>query len=124
MGRPWGCFLYQYMNNQNYFARILQLHIVYMRKRCYNYYTMCNMGCEIMECSKKIKELRESTGMNRKEFCEYFQIPYRTVTEWERDNRHAPKYVLRLLEYYIRMEKMTKDEEQKHGRKNGVDDHR
>lgn len=41
-----------------------------------------------MECSKKIKELRESTGMNRREFCEYFDIPYRTVTEWERDNRH------------------------------------
>ena len=77
-----------------------------------------------MECSTKIKELRESTGMNRKEFCEYFQIPYRTVTEWERDNRHAPKYVLRLLEYYIRMEKMAKDEEQKYGRKNGVNDHR
>ena len=42
--------------------------------------------------------------MNRKEFCEYFQIPYRTVTEWELDNRHAPEYVLRLLEYYIRNE--------------------
>ena len=39
--------------------------------------------------------------MNRKEFCKYFQIPYRTVTEWELDNRHAPEYVLRLLEYYI-----------------------
>lgn len=64
-----------------------------------------------MECSKKIKELRESTGMNRKEFCDYFQIPYRTVTEWERDNRHAPEYVLRLLEYYIRMEKMEKGKE-------------
>ena len=51
--------------------------------------------------AKKIKELRESTGMNRKEFCEYFQIPYRTVTEWERGNRHAPEYVLRLLAYYI-----------------------
>lgn len=63
---------------------------------------------KIMDCSKKIKELRESTGMNRKEFCEYFEIPYRTVTEWERDNRHAPAYVLRLLEYYIRMEKLTK----------------
>ena len=63
-----------------------------------------------MDCSKKIKELRESTGMNRKEFCEYFGIPYRTVTEWERDNRHAPEYVLRLLEYYIRMEKMVKTE--------------
>lgn len=50
---------------------------------------------------KRIIELRESTGMNRKDFCEYFQIPYRTVTEWERGNRHAPEYVLRLLEYYI-----------------------
>jgi DNA-binding transcriptional regulator YiaG len=62
----------------------------------------------MMNCSKKIKELRESTGMNRKEFCDYFQIPYRTVTEWERDNRHAPEYVLRLLEYYIRMNNMVK----------------
>ena len=62
------------------------------------------------EYSKKIKELRESTGMNRREFCDYFQIPYRTVTEWERDNRHAPEYVLRLLEYYIRMEKRMKEE--------------
>ena len=64
-----------------------------------------------MDHSKKIKELRESTGMNRKEFCEYFNIPYRTVTEWERDNRHAPEYVLRLLEYYIRMENLVKDKE-------------
>ena len=65
----------------------------------------------MMDCSKKIKELRESTGMNRKEFCDYFQIPYRTVTEWERDNRHAPEYVLRLLEYYIRSEKLMKKKE-------------
>ena len=64
-----------------------------------------------MDYGKKIKELRESTGMNRREFCEYFDIPYRTVTEWERDNRHAPSYVLRLLEYYIRMEKLMKDKE-------------
>ena len=61
-----------------------------------------------MDCKEKIKELRESTGMNRKEFCDYFSIPYRTVTEWERDNRHAPEYVLRLLEYYIRMEGLIK----------------
>lgn len=54
-----------------------------------------------MDHSEKIKELRESTGMNRREFCDYFHIPYRTVTEWERDNRHAPEYVLRLLEYLL-----------------------
>ena len=72
---------------------------------------MCNgrRDNNIMERSKKIIELRESTGMNRREFCDYFNIPYRTVTEWERDNRHAPEYVLRLLEYYIRMEKLMLD---------------
>lgn len=65
-----------------------------------------------MDYSEKIKALRESTGMNRKEFCEYFNIPYRTVTDWEHDNRHAPDYVLRLLEYYIRMEGLIKKKQQ------------
>ena len=54
----------------------------------------------------EIKELRESTGMNRKEFCEYFEIPYRTVTEWERGTRKMPDYVLRLLAYKVKMEKL------------------
>ena len=62
-----------------------------------------------MEKADKIKQLRELTGMNRKEFCEYFQIPYRTVSEWERDGRHAPDYLIRLLEYYIKIEQITKD---------------
>ncbi len=44
--------------------------------------------------------------MNRKEFCECFQIPYRTVTDWELGNRHAPEYVVRLLAYYIQTENM------------------
>ncbi len=64
-----------------------------------------------MNCSNKIKELREMTGMNRKEFCEYFQIPYPTVTDWELEHRHAPDYLLRLLEYYIRTENVTKKNE-------------
>ena len=59
------------------------------------------------ECQIEIKKLRESTGMNRKEFCEVFDITYRTVTEWERGTRNAPNYVLRLLAYYIRMENMV-----------------
>jgi DNA-binding transcriptional regulator YiaG len=61
-----------------------------------------------LECKDKIRELRESTMMNRKEFCDYFEIPYRTVTEWELGGRHAPEYVLRLLEYYIRAEKLER----------------
>ncbi len=32
-----------------------------------------------MDVQNEIKKLREQTGMNRKQFCEYFEIPYRTV---------------------------------------------
>ena len=67
-----------------------------------------------MDYGEKIKALRESTGMNRKEFCAYFDIPYRTVTDWEHDTRHAPDYVLRLLEYYIRMEGLIKKKKTAH----------
>ncbi len=62
-----------------------------------------------MDKAAKIKELRESTGMNRREFCEYFKIPYRTMSEWERDGRHAPDYLIRLLDYYVRMEGLIKE---------------
>ena len=40
-----------------------------------------------MKVKDKVRTLRESTGMNRKEFCEYFGIPYRTMTEWELGHR-------------------------------------
>lgn len=62
-----------------------------------------------MNCQEKIKELRKRTGMNRKEFCAHFGIPYQTVTDWERGQRRAPDYVLRLLEYYVRMQMMKED---------------
>lgn len=62
-----------------------------------------------MEIKDQVKALRESTGMNRKEFCKYFGIPYRTVTEWERGNRKMPDYVLRLMEYQIKMEKIGRE---------------
>ena len=82
------------------------------RKICYDIYTMCTFGDGInMEIKDEIKELRESTGMNRKEFCEYFGIPYRTVTEWERGTRKMPDYVFRLLAYRIKMEKFSGKEE-------------
>ena len=66
-----------------------------------------------MDKSEIIRRLRKSTGMNRKEFCDYFQIPYRTVSEWERDGRHAPDYVIRLLEYYILTEGLNDSKKSK-----------
>ena len=36
-----------------------------------------------MNIAIKIKELRESVGMTRKEFAEYTGIPIRTLEDWE-----------------------------------------
>ena len=59
-----------------------------------------------MEAREELKKLRESTGMNRKEFCEYFEIRYMTETEWELGNRRVPQYLLRLMEYKVEMERL------------------
>ena len=76
-----------------------------------NTYTMCKIRKRKMETKDKIKKLRESTGMNRKEFCEYFEIPYRTVTEWERGTRKMPDYILRLLAYRVKMDNLIVKED-------------
>ena len=60
-----------------------------------------------MGAREELRKLRESTGMNRKEFCEYFEIPYMTVTDWELGNRRVPQYLLRLMEYKIEIEKLA-----------------
>lgn len=62
-----------------------------------------------MEISEKIKELRNETGLNRREFAEHFQIPLRTVEEWEAGRRKPPEYIPQLIEYRILYEKMIKE---------------
>lgn len=53
---------------------------------------------------ERFTKLRESTGMNRKDFAEYLDIPYRTMQDWERDVRTMPSYVFSLIEYKVRTE--------------------
>ena len=59
----------------------------------------------IMEQEQRLIELRISTGMNRREFADYFEIPYRTMQQWELGDRKMPEYLLRLMAYKIRIEK-------------------
>ena len=61
----------------------------------------------VMEAKDELRKLRESTGMNRKEFCEYFEIPYMTETDWKLGNRRVPQYLLRLMAYKIEIEKLA-----------------
>lgn len=72
----------------------------------YNKFMQC-IKMWTMEAREELKKLRESTGMNRKEFCEYFEIPYMTETDWELGNRRVPQYLLRLMAYKIEIEKLA-----------------
>ncbi len=64
-----------------------------------------------MEARDRLRKLIERTGMNRKEFCEYFEIPYMTETDWELGKRRVPQYLLRLMEYKVRIERLADKKE-------------
>ena len=66
-----------------------------------------------MDSRDYLIELRNRTGMSRKEFCTYFEIPYRTLQDWELGNRKMPDYLLRLMAYKIEMEKLFGNNEEK-----------
>lgn len=62
-----------------------------------------------MNSKEQLIQLRKETGMNRKQFCEYFDIPYRTVTDWELGNRQMPEYLLRLMKYKVEVERLNSE---------------
>lgn len=51
------------------------------------------------------KEIRSASGMNLKQFSEYFEIPYRTIQNWEGGQRVCPEYILKLIKYKLEKEK-------------------
>ena len=63
---------------------------------------------EVVGRGREIKELREKMRMNRREFSDYYGIPYRTVQDWEAEIRLLPDYLLRLIKYRAEMEGMVK----------------
>ena len=60
---------------------------------------------------KEVRELRDRLGMNRREFSDYYGIPYRTVQDWEAKKRELPEYLLRLMIYRAEMERLNKKDE-------------
>lgn len=76
-----------------------------------NYYFNNAMRLEgdLMSRGKEVKELREKMGMNRREFSDYYGIPYRTVQDWEAEKRELPEYLLRLMKYRSEVEYMMKN---------------
>ena len=58
---------------------------------------------------ERLKNIRQELGMNRTQFSNYVDIPLRTLEEWEAGRRQMPDYVLRLLDYYTKMERLLSE---------------
>ena len=55
----------------------------------------------MMRISMTFKELRQRSGMTQKEVSEYFEIPKRTIEDWDRGARKCPEYLIALMEYKL-----------------------
>lgn len=51
-----------------------------------------------------VKEMRLAVGMTQQAFSEYFEIPKRTIENWEGGQRSCPPYLEKLIEYKLRNE--------------------
>ena len=65
-------------------------------------------GGMLMGKREELIELKNKSGMNWKQFSEYYEIPDRTIQHWEHGNREMPDYVLRLMQYKMKMEELLK----------------
>ena len=54
--------------------------------------------------SDYMKEFRQSTGLSQKKFAEYFNLPYRTLQDWELGRHNPPPYLLDLLKRIWKLE--------------------
>ena len=58
----------------------------------------------------KVKELREKAGMTQKAFAEQFNIPLRSIENWEGGQRKCPDYLADLMAYKLINEGIIKAE--------------
>lgn len=50
-----------------------------------------------MTAAERIKAIRQKTGMTQAEFAAEFEIPRRTLENWESGSRTPPPYFVKLL---------------------------
>ena len=55
---------------------------------------------------RNINMLRAETNLNRTDFANYFNIPYRTLENWEKNKAKCPDYLYDLIEYKLEKENM------------------
>ncbi len=58
-----------------------------------------------------VKELRKAAKMTQQAFADYFGVPKRTVEDWEGEKSAVKPYLLELMEYKLRHEKIIAEAE-------------
>jgi DNA-binding transcriptional regulator YiaG len=53
-----------------------------------------------------IKELRSLTQLSQSKFANAVGIPVRTIQQWEQGERVPPEYVVKLIEYFLKKERL------------------
>ena len=48
-----------------------------------------------------MKDIRNSTGLSQKRFSEKYNIPRRTIEDWETGKRIPPVYVIDMIEWRV-----------------------
>lgn len=61
-----------------------------------------------MENAINIRELRNRLGDTQSEFAKRYNIPFRTIQNWESGVRKPPEYILELLKYRIKDDLVNK----------------
>lgn len=57
----------------------------------------------------EIKELRKSSKMTQQAFADYFNIPLRTIQNWEGGQRKCPEYLIQLMAYKLKKERIIEN---------------
>ena len=65
----------------------------------------------MIEIKSPVKVLRINAGMTQREFSDYFEIPKRTLQDWESNNTSCSIYLLKLMQYKLTHEGIIRNAE-------------
>ena len=84
------------------------MHIILYVNKVQGYF-----GGNDMDISDRIKELRKKTGLSQSKFSAKFEIPVRTLQQWEQGISAPPEYLVRMMAYIMLLEEKShiQDEE-------------
>ena len=49
----------------------------------------------------RILQIRKKSGLSQAKFCEKYEIPKRTLENWEQGSRECPEYLVKLLDRVV-----------------------